>query len=74
MFRTATGAEPILNALLVRVRGLAGFVNGVLGGDAYRKYLEHHSESGHSNPPLSERDFWRDRTDRQDSNPQGRCC
>ncbi|HYH77897.1 MAG TPA: YbdD/YjiX family protein, partial [Arthrobacter sp.] len=25
-------------------------------------------------PPLTEREFWRDRTDRQDSNPQGRCC
>ena len=45
-----------------------------MGADAYAKYLEHHTASGHQEPPLSEREFWRDRTDRQDSNPQGRCC
>jgi len=55
-------------------RGLARSVGGVLGADAYAKYLEHHRAAGHGTPPLSEREFWRDRTDRQDSNPQGRCC
>ena len=55
-------------------RGFARDLGGVLGADAYTKYLEHHQASGHNTPPLSEREFWRDRTDRQDSNPQGRCC
>jgi uncharacterized short protein YbdD (DUF466 family) len=45
-----------------------------MGADAYRKYLEHHGAVGHEARPMSEREFWRDRTDRQDSNPQGRCC
>jgi uncharacterized short protein YbdD (DUF466 family) len=45
-----------------------------MGADAYRKYLEHHAAAGHGAPPLDERAFWRDRTDRQDTNPQGRCC
>jgi uncharacterized short protein YbdD (DUF466 family) len=55
-------------------RGFARYLGGVLGADAYTKYLEHYRAAGHSTPPLSEREFWRDRTDRQDSNPQGRCC
>ncbi|MFC8411086.1 YbdD/YjiX family protein [Arthrobacter sp. NPDC057259] len=63
-----------MNALLTGLRGFAGYFSGVLGADAYRKYLEHHRESGHAGPPLTEREFWRDHTDRQDTNPQGRCC
>lgn len=57
-----------------RFRGLARYLGGVLGADAYARYLEHHAAMGHDAPPLTEREFWRDRTDRQDSNPQGRCC
>ena len=52
----------------------ARYLGGVLGADAYAKYLEHHRAAGHGEAPLTEREFWRDRTDRQDSNPQGRCC
>ncbi|MCA4134460.1 YbdD/YjiX family protein [Arthrobacter sp. M4] len=58
----------------VRLRGLVGYLEGVLGADAYRKYLAHHHEAGHAFPPMTEREFWRDRTDRQDTSPQGRCC
>lgn len=55
-------------------RGAARYLAGVMGADAYRKYLEHHAAAGHGTLPMDERAFWRDRTDRQDSNPQGRCC
>jgi uncharacterized short protein YbdD (DUF466 family) len=55
-------------------RGFAEYLNGVLGADAYKKYLEHHRDSGHRGQPMSEQEFWRDRTDRQDHSPQGRCC
>jgi uncharacterized short protein YbdD (DUF466 family) len=55
-------------------RGFARYLAGVLGADAYAKYLEHHKAAAHGTAPLTEREFWRDRTDRQDSNPQGRCC
>ena len=62
-------------AVLVRgFKGFAVYLAGLLGADAYVRYLEHHRVAGHSAPPLSEREFWRDRTDRQDANPQGRCC
>ncbi|WP_106208770.1 YbdD/YjiX family protein [Glaciihabitans tibetensis] len=54
------------------------YVSAMMGDDAYRKYREHH-ESQHrdddsAEPMLTEKQFWRDQTDRQDTNPQGRCC
>jgi uncharacterized short protein YbdD (DUF466 family) len=63
-----------MNAILEGFRGFARYFGGVMGADAYAKYLEHHEASGHEDAPMSEREFWRDHTDRQDSNPQGRCC
>jgi uncharacterized short protein YbdD (DUF466 family) len=63
-----------MNALVAGFRGFAEYFGGVLGADAYKKYLEHHQASGHDGAPMSERDFWRDHTDRQDKNPQSRCC
>lgn len=57
-----------------RFGAVVRYLEGLLGADAYRKYLAHHEESGHSGIPLTEREFWRDRTDRQDASPQGRCC
>lgn len=72
--RPSNPAESAVSTFLAGVCGFARYLGGVLGADAYRKYLEHHAESGHDNPHLCERDFWRDRTDRQGSNPQGRCC
>jgi uncharacterized short protein YbdD (DUF466 family) len=63
-----------MNAVAAGFRGLAQYLGGVLGADAYKRYLEHHRESGHQEQPMTEREFWRDRTDRQDNNPQGRCC
>ncbi len=61
-------------ALSTGFQGLVRYLGGLLGADAYTKYLEHHRAAGHQEPPLTEREFWRDRTDRQDANPQGRCC
>ncbi len=50
------------------------FVNGLTGQNAYRAYLAHHARSGCASPPMSEREYWRRRSDWQDRNPQGRCC
>ncbi|WP_374952995.1 YbdD/YjiX family protein [Arthrobacter sp. ZGTC212] len=57
--------------------GLRGFVRlfrDVMGEDAYRKYVSFHRASGCTGPLLSEREFWKDKMDRQDANPAGRCC
>ena len=63
-----------MNAVVAGFRGFARYLGGVMGADAYAKYLAHHTEAGHSSQPMTEREFWRDQTDRQDANPQGRCC
>lgn len=63
-----------MNALAKGIRGFAGYIKAVMGADAYQKYLDHHTASAHPGPAMTEREFWRDRMDRQDSNPQGRCC
>jgi uncharacterized short protein YbdD (DUF466 family) len=64
-------------------RDVAWFVRGVMGEDAYEKYRAHY-EATHGGehplgdeyvePMMTEREFWRDRTDRQDAHPDGRCC
>lgn len=63
-----------MNAIAKGFRGFAGYIGSLLGADAYQKYLEHFTATGHTGPAMTEREFWRDRMDRQDSNPQGRCC
>ena len=67
----------VVTAVRSAAAGLAWYVKGVMGEDAYDKYLAHH-ESVHGTdtavPVMTERAFWRDQTDRQDTNPQGRCC
>ncbi|WBM81508.1 putative selenoprotein [Cryobacterium breve] len=52
-----------------------------MGEDAWDKYVAHHEAAHRDGDPASptermmtEREFWRDQTDRQDTNPQGRCC
>ncbi|MBO3102540.1 YbdD/YjiX family protein [Cellulomonas fengjieae] len=55
---------------------LAWYVHGLVGQDAYDKYVAH-MRATHPDDPrpvMTERAFWRDRSDRQDANPQGRCC
>jgi uncharacterized short protein YbdD (DUF466 family) len=58
--------------------GARAYFRGVMGADAYEKYLEHHRAQEAAGrctvPAMTEREFWRDHADRQDANPQGRCC
>ncbi len=57
--------------------GLSWFVKGMLREDAYEKYLAHvtaQHDGGDGGQLMTEREFWRDVTDRQDRNPQSRCC
>lgn len=57
-------------------RDVRWFMRGVMGADAYEKYLDHYwtNHGPDAGPPLTEREFWRDRDDRRDANPEGRCC
>ena len=69
----------VLAAVRTGARGFAWYVRGVLGEDAYDKYAAHHAATHGApgsgcEPAMTEREFWRDQTDRQQRNPQGRCC
>jgi len=75
----------VLDRIRSGARHAAWFVRGVMGEDAYEKYLLHHeavhgsggdgdSDTVDAPAPMTEREFWRDHSDRQDANPQGRCC
>lgn len=56
-------------------RSIAWYVRDLLGDNAYQVYLEHHrAQHGPEHPPLTEREFWRQRMDEQDRNPGARCC
>ncbi len=55
-------------------RAARWFARGVVGADAYDRYLDFHARSGCAQPAMSEREFWRDKTDRQERNPTSRCC
>jgi uncharacterized short protein YbdD (DUF466 family) len=58
------------------VRSVRWFMRGVMGADAYERYLDHHAahHGAAQHPPMTEREFWRDRDDRRDHEAQGRCC
>jgi uncharacterized short protein YbdD (DUF466 family) len=67
----------VVSAVRAALTGFAWFVRGVMGEDAYDKYRAHHDAvhgTDAGGAVMTEREFWRDQTDRQDTNPQGRCC
>lgn len=74
MSAAGTSRLPMLAGMATGFKSVARYFRGVLGADAYDNYLEHYRRLGHQHAPLTEREFWRDQTDRQDANPQGRCC
>lgn len=50
-------------------------LRGVMGEHAYDAYLAHHRATHpESEAPMTAREFWRDKTDAQERNPEGRCC
>lgn len=67
----------VLDTVRKGARDFVWLFKGVMGEDAYDKYKAH-CEATHApedgQPMMTEREFWRDVTDRQESNPQGRCC
>jgi len=56
------------------LREVRRFARGILGSDAYDKYLTHHRVTGCAHAPMTEREFWRWKYAQQDASPEGRCC
>jgi uncharacterized short protein YbdD (DUF466 family) len=76
---TASGIRPVAGAgastrLASALRGVRRFARGVLGSDAYDLYLHHHRITGCTHPPLSEKEFWRQKYADQGENPSTGCC
>ena len=58
-------------------RAIAWYVRALVREDAYERYVAHITATHPDDPGrpvMTEREFWRDQTDRQETDPQGRCC
>ncbi|WP_442790162.1 YbdD/YjiX family protein [Nocardia sp. CDC153] len=70
-------AGPLRSAGLALVRALKALVwwfNSILGGNDYRRYVQHLRLRHPGCEIPSERDYWRDRHDAAARNPGNRCC
>ncbi|MEE1622043.1 YbdD/YjiX family protein [Zafaria sp. Z1313] len=73
--RTTPGpGSVVVRAVVGGWRGLVWYLEGMMGADAYKKYVAHHRAVHPGVEPLGERQFWREKMDAEDANPQGRCC
>lgn len=71
----AGAAAAVVDSVRSGCRSVAWYVRDLMGDNAYQAYLEHHrTQHGPEHPPLTEREFWRQRMDEQDRNPGARCC
>ncbi|MDF2580416.1 MAG: small protein [Microbacterium sp.] len=61
-------------AVLRVARAVHWYVTSLMGDNAYATYLAHQRRTHPGTPPLTERQFWRERMDDQDRNPGARCC
>ncbi|MCX4096085.1 YbdD/YjiX family protein [Nocardia sp. alder85J] len=55
-------------------RALVWYLNAILGGQDYSRYVEHLRRNHPDCPIPSEREYWRERHDAADRNPTNRCC
>ena len=55
-------------------RAVRWYVNGVLGEDAYDRYVTHLGRQHPDAQPPTRRDFERDRAERLARTPGSRCC
>ncbi|WP_282826552.1 YbdD/YjiX family protein [Gulosibacter sediminis] len=50
------------------------YLNGMMGGHAYERYVNHLHREHPDATPMSEREFWRQKARDEDANPSARCC
>jgi len=70
----ATPQETLWSLVRRAGRGIRWYVRELMGDSAYEVYAAHHRAHHDEDPPLTERQFWRQRMDDQDRNPGARCC
>lgn len=75
MDATTPGPLQRFGAWAVRAgRGIRWYVTTLMGDRAYDVYVTHLRAQHPAAVPLTERQFWRQRTAEQDRNPGARCC
>lgn len=55
-------------------RSVRWYVRGVVGEDAYERYVDHLRRTHPDAPVPTEAQFWRDKYDDMERNPKTRCC
>lgn len=68
--RPARGARTLVRG----VRSVFRYLDSVVGGQDYQRYLAHMRRVHPGRPVASERDYWRERYADADRNPGARCC
>ncbi|WP_067534384.1 YbdD/YjiX family protein [Nocardia crassostreae] len=71
---TATPLRSAGRALVRAVRALIWWFNSILGGNDYRRYVQHQRLHHPEREIPSEGEYWRQRHDAADRNPTNRCC
>ncbi|RMI34973.1 YbdD/YjiX family protein [Nocardia stercoris] len=61
-------------AALRGVRSVVRYLNAILGGEDYTRYLDHMRRNHPGRPALSEREYWRERHAASERDPKTRCC
>ncbi|MEU1524494.1 YbdD/YjiX family protein [Nocardia rhamnosiphila] len=61
-------------ALARGVRAVFRYLDSVVGGQDYQRYLAHMRRVHPGRPVMSERDYWRERYADAERNPGARCC
>ncbi len=67
-------AAAILVAPLHAARATAGYLNAVLGGQDYARYVAHLRRKHPDRPIPTESEYWRERHAAAERNPGTRCC
>lgn len=70
---TARTAD-VLGRIRRGARGFRWFWNGMVGADAYQRYVAHLRRNHPDCPVPSEKEFWRAKYADMDANPKTRCC
>lgn len=61
-------------AIVRAARGVLWYLDSVVGGQDYQRYLAHMRRVHPGRPVLSEREYWRERHTDAERNPGARCC
>ncbi len=64
----------VLGQLRRGANGLRWFWNGMVGADAYERYVAHLRRQHPDCEIPTVKQFWRDKYDEQERNPKTRCC